>query len=61
MAVKERVPLLEFARQNCICHTKAYEMAHAKKYRDSGIIRKIDGRYKVDIAAFEKMLEFESA
>ena len=55
MTLKVRVALLDFAKANQISETQAYRMAHAKKYKN--IIQKIDGRYKVDVQAFEKMLE----
>jgi len=55
MALKERVPLLDFAKANAISRAKAYKMIHAKKYK--GIMQKMDGRWNVDVQAFEKMLE----
>lgn len=55
MALKERIPLQQWAKANGISPPKAYQMAHAKKYK--GVIVKIDGRWKVDIVAMDKIIE----
>jgi len=53
--MKIRVPLSKWARKNHISSTKAYQMAHSKKYGASGAIVKIDGRFKVDEEKMEKI------